>query len=183
LVVTRQGAGAFVAADAAHRPFRIAMDGLATIEELLDVMELRASVEVEAAALAASRGVPAACRRVGKALADIDAALRRGENAIDQDFAVHRAIAQATGNPQFVGFLEYLGRFIIPRQSIRVAVYRFEGQRAYFDIVQREHRAICAAIESGRAVAARKAMRQHLANSQARYRRLAAEAQASAKSS
>jgi len=178
LVITRQGAGAFVAPDATHRPFRLAVDGLATIEELLDVMELRAGVEVEAAGLAASRSVPAASRRVEKAFADIDAALRHGENAVDQDFAFHRAIAEATGNPQFVRFLEYLGRFIIPRQSIRVAAYRFEGQRAYFDTVQSEHRVICAAILSRDVIAARKAMRQHLANSQARYRRLAAEAQA-----
>jgi DNA-binding FadR family transcriptional regulator len=165
LVVTRQGAGAFVAADVERRPFRLALDGLPSIEEVLAVMELRASVEVEAAGLAASRGSPAARRRVGQALAAIDAAL-------------HRAIAAATGNPQFPHFLEYLGRFIIPRQSIRVAAHRPEGQRAYLETFQREHVAICTAIMAGEAGAAREAMRQHLGNSQARYRRLAAEAAA-----
>jgi len=109
-----------------------------------------------------------------QALGAIDAALVRGEPAIDEDFAFHRAIAAATGNPQFPHFLEYLGRFIIPRQSIRVAAHRPEGQRAYLETFQREHVVICDAIAEGDAAVAREAMRQHLGNSQARYRRLAA---------
>ncbi len=176
LVVTRQGAGAFVAPDADRRPFRLALDGLPSIAEVLEIMELRASVEVEAAVLAASRGSAKARRRIAQALARIDKALRRGEAAIEEDFAFHRAIAAATGNPQFPHFLEYLGRFIIPRQSIRVAAHRPEGQRAYLETFQREHVAICESILAGDAERARDAMRQHLGNSQARYRRLAAEA-------
>jgi GntR family transcriptional repressor for pyruvate dehydrogenase complex len=176
LIVTRQGAGAFVAADADRRPFHLALDGLPSIAEVLDVMELRASVEVEAAGLAAERGAAPARRRVAAALAAIDAALDRGESAIAEDFAFHRAIAAATGNPQFAHFLEYLGRFIIPRQSIRVAAHRPEGQRAYLETFQREHAAIAAAIVARDADAARAAMRGHLVNSQKRYRRLAQEA-------
>lgn len=178
LVVTRQGAGAFVASDIERRPFRLALDGLPSIEEVLDIMELRASVEVEAAGLAACRGTISSRRQVAEALADIDAALQRGGAAIEEDFAFHRAIAAATGNPQFPHFLEYLGRFIIPRQSIRVAANRPEGQRAYLETFQREHIAICEAVMEGDADAAREAMRQHLGNSQARYRLLAAEAAA-----
>jgi GntR family transcriptional regulator, transcriptional repressor for pyruvate dehydrogenase complex len=178
LVVTRQGAGAFVAADADRRPFHLAFDGLPSIAEVLEVMELRASVEVEAAGLAAERGSPAARRRVGTALAAIEDALDRGEAAIEEDFAFHRTIAAATGNLLFAHFLEYLGRFIIPRQSIRVAAHRPEGQRAYLETFQREHAAIAAAIAGRNGAAAREAMRLHLLNSQQRYRRLAAEARA-----
>ena len=176
LVITRQGAGAFVAADARRRPFRLMAEGLRSVEEVLQVMELRASVEVEAAGLAAARGTTSAHRRISKALAAIDAAIKRNESAVDEDFAFHGAIARATGNPQFVHFLEYLGRFIIPRQSIRVAAHRTGDQRAYLEMIQSEHAAIFRAIKSGDAVAAREAMRRHLSNSQARYRRLAAEA-------
>jgi len=179
LIVTRQGAGAFVAADADRRPFQLAIDGLPSIAEVLDVMELRASVEVEAAGLAAERAAPASQRRVASALKAIDTALDRGESAIAEDFAFHRAIAAATGNPQFAHFLEYLGRFIIPRQSIRVAAHRPEGQRAYLETFQREHAAIATAIAERDVDAARAAMRNHLTNSQVRYRRLAAEATAS----
>lgn len=176
LVVTRQGAGAFVAADADRRPFQLAFDGLPSIAEVLDVMELRASVEVEAAGLAAERGSPPARGRVAAALAAIDTALDRGESAIAEDFAFHRAIAAATGNAQFASFLEYLGRFIIPRQSIRVAAPHPEGQRAYLATFQQEHAAISTAILARDPAAAREAMRRHLVNSQERYRQLAAEA-------
>src|SRR5579863_351001 len=48
LVVTRQGAGAFVDRDAGRQPYSINPEGLPSIAEVLDVMELRASVESEA---------------------------------------------------------------------------------------------------------------------------------------
>ena len=62
LVVTRQGVGAFVASNA-RRPFRIDVDGLHTLREVLNVMELRTGIEVEAASLAAERGTPAQLRQ------------------------------------------------------------------------------------------------------------------------
>jgi len=183
LVMTRQGAGAFVAEDAGRRPFRLALGGLPSIAEALDIMELRQSVEVEAAGLAASRAVGSARRDIATALTTIDLAIGRGESAVDEDFAFHRAVAAATGNPQFPHFLEYLGHYIIPRQSIRVAAHRAEGQRAYLEMIQGEHRAICAAIEARDAAQASEAMRRHLANSRERYRRLAEAAEATPKQS
>lgn len=173
LVVTRQGAGVFVADDAGRRPFRLAGAAAPSLAEVLEVMELRGGIETEAAGLAAARAGAAARRLVGAALARIDAAIARGEDAVAEDFAFHRAIAEATGNPQFVRFLEYLGHFIIPRQSIRIAAHSGEDQRAYLEHIQGEHRAIVAAIEAGAPEGARDAMRRHLANSQDRYRRLA----------
>jgi DNA-binding FadR family transcriptional regulator len=176
LVMTRQGAGAFVAEDATRRPFRLALEGLPSLQSVLDVMELRAGIETESAALAAERATPAACDRIEGVLDTIDAAVLAGRNAADEDFAFHCAIAEATGNAQFAHFLAYLGRFIIPRQSVRVTATRLEGQQAYLEMIQGEHRAISDAIRSGDPAAAREAMRRHLSNSQARYRQLAAEA-------
>src|SRR5271168_1745285 len=54
LVVTRQGVGAFVAA-APRRPFRIEGGELHSLREVIEVMELRTGVEIEAAGLAAER--------------------------------------------------------------------------------------------------------------------------------
>src|SRR5512138_2792437 len=51
LVLTRQGVGAFVA-DHARRPFRIDPVKLHSLREVLEVMELRTGIEVEAAGLA-----------------------------------------------------------------------------------------------------------------------------------
>jgi DNA-binding FadR family transcriptional regulator len=173
LVETRQGVGAFVVRDVQRRPFRIDPDELRSIAEVVQVMELRTGVEVEAAGIAAERATAGARGRIAKAIAAIDAALARGEAAIDEDFAFHQAIAVATGNPHFTRFLEFLGRFLIPRQSVRIALKAGPDQRAYLQRIQAEHRAIAQAIAAGDVSSARRAMRRHLLGSRQRYQRLA----------
>ena len=61
-------------------------------------MELRLAVEVEAAALAAERANRRQVGAIRTAWRGIDRALHRGEGAVAEDFAFHRAIAEATGN-------------------------------------------------------------------------------------
>ncbi|MGH6922326.1 MAG: FadR/GntR family transcriptional regulator [Propylenella sp.] len=170
LVATRQGVGAFVVDDAEPRPFSLAPGGLGSIDEVLDLMELRTAVETEAAGLAAERATQRDIRALETALTTIDDALDRGELAIEQDFAFHRAIAKATGNAHFLRFLEFLGRYIIPRQSVRVAP---PDSRSYLTTIQGEHRDIVAEIASHSVSGAQNAMRRHLTNSRRRYAKLA----------
>jgi DNA-binding FadR family transcriptional regulator len=176
LVMTRQGSGAFVAADPSRIPFRIESDGLGSIDDVLNVMELRLAIEVEAAALAAERATPQQLSTIDRSLAAIDAALAKGDAAVTEDFDLHRAIAEATGNPQFVQFLAFLGRHVIPRQSIRSTLVSGTEQRSYMDVIQREHARIAAAIHAHDGAEARRAMRAHLSKSLDRYRKLAEQA-------
>ena len=172
LVVTRQGVGAFVPENA-RRPLRIEVDRLSPLRAVLDVMELRTGIEIEAAGLAAERASAAQVASIVDCLDAIEAALARGEDAIREDLALHCSIADATGNPQFRRFLEHLGRFIIPRQTIRGGPGL--PKRAYSQTFQGEHRDIVQAIRAGAVARARAAMRRHLVNSRKRYRRLAAK--------
>ena len=174
LVVTRQGVGAFVA-DLTRRPFRIDLGGLRSLREMLDVMELRTGIEVEAAGLAAERAIGSQINEIARACAAIDSIIARGGSAADEDFAFHSAIAAATGNPQFLRFLEYLGRHIIPRQSIRIAASPMADRSAYLRMIQKEHLEILNAIRASAPIKARAAMRRHLFRSRARYRKLAAK--------
>ena|SRR5436190_571500 len=173
LVLTRQGVGAFVAENV-RRPFRIDFDESSSLREVLNVMELRTGMEIEAAGLAADRVSAAALKKIVDCFDAIDAAIERGEMAVDQDFAFHCAIADATGNPQFRRFLEYLGRFIIPRQTIwgRSAPVL---SRTHLDMFQKEHRQILQAIRNRAVTKARTAMREHLLNSRRRHQKLADE--------
>ena len=171
LVVTRQGVGAFVADG---QPFRIHGEDLHSLREIIQVMELRTGIEVEAAGLAAERASAGDVARIGQAYRAIEQALRRGDSAVDQDFAFHCRIAEATGNPQFVRFLQYLGRFIIPRQTVRVTLGSPKERQAYLQRIQKEHEAIMRAIRAHAVQAARAAMQRHLLNSRKRYRKLAA---------
>jgi GntR family transcriptional repressor for pyruvate dehydrogenase complex len=180
LVVTRQGAGAFVASDESRVPFRLAPEGLRSIEDVLQVMELRLAIEIEAAAIAARRAGAAAIAVIGNALQAIDRAIDNGEGAVNEDFAFHRAIAAATGNPRFLEFLEFLGRHVIPRQSIRAMIGDAEQQRRYLRRIQREHARIFEALRAGRPAEARQAMRTHLTRGLERYRQIAALSAAAA---
>jgi DNA-binding FadR family transcriptional regulator len=173
LVTTRQGVGAFVAHGALRPPFHLETEGLRSIAEVVHVMELRMGVEVEAAGLAAERARSTRIEAVAEALKAIDRAIERNELGVTEDFAFHHAVAAATGNPQFPRFLEFLGRYIIPRQSIRVEA---PSLRDYLETIQAEHRAILEAIRAGSVDRARRAMRRHLLRSRDRYRRLAASA-------
>jgi GntR family transcriptional regulator, transcriptional repressor for pyruvate dehydrogenase complex len=173
LVVTRQGVGAFVA-DHVRRPFRVDFDERSPLHEVINVMELRTGVEAEAAGLAAQRASTTQVKKIADRYAAIQAAIDRGNNAVDQDFAFHCEIADATGNPQFRRFLEYLGRFIIPRRTVwgRSAP---PTKREQLDLFQQEHALILAAIRDHAVAEARDAMQRHLINSRARYKTLAAE--------
>lgn len=173
LVVTRRGSGAYVATNPTASPFRITAPQLDRIGDILDVMELRLAVEVEAAALAAERASRKQLAAIRAALRGIDRALRGGDGAVAEDFAFHRAIAEATGNQQFPRFLAFLGSHVIPRQSVRLSVDTPAERRAYLERIQHEHVRIVAGISDGDPAEARRAMREHLMRSLERYRNLA----------
>jgi DNA-binding FadR family transcriptional regulator len=176
LVFTRQGVGAFVA-DRVRRPFRVDFDENSPLREVLNVMELRTGVEVEAAGLSAERATPPQVKKIVDRYRAIQAAIERGDNAVDEDFAFHCAIADSTGNPQFRRFLEYLGRFIIPRRTVWGSA-RPAARRSDLETFQREHKEILDAIRGGSAEGARAAMQRHLLNSRGRYELIAAEQRA-----
>ena len=176
LVITRQGVGAFVA-DYVRRPFRVDFDERSPLRDVLNVMELRTGVEVEAAGLAAERASPAQIKKIADCFAAINAEIAKGGSAVDQDFAFHCEIAEATSNPQFRRFLEYLGRFIIPRRT----VWRGSAsptKRRQLALFQQEHEQILNAIRGHAPAQARSAMQRHLSNSRARYEKLVAESAA-----
>jgi len=178
LVVTRQGVGAFVSAEPQRAPFRIDPERMQSLEDILKVMELRLGVEIESAGLAAERASRAQVRAIAAALDAIDRAAAGGKTAVDEDLALHRAIAEATGNAEFSRFLQFIGRHLIPRRTVSGLPEQMGGRRAYLALIQEEHRRIYQAIESRDPKGAREAMRRHLTRSLERYRRLAAQRKA-----
>lgn len=175
LVITRQGVGAFVSAEPQRAPFRIEPERLQSIDDVLNVMELRLGVEIESAGLAAERASKADVKAIGAALNAIEAAVTANASAVDEDLAFHRAIALATGNPEFARFLQFIGRHLIPRRTVSGLPDRMGGRRAYLALIQEEHRRIYDAVAAGDPKAARDAMRRHLTRSLDRYRKLGSE--------
>jgi GntR family transcriptional repressor for pyruvate dehydrogenase complex len=174
LVITRQGLGAFVASELQQRPFRFEPEDLKSGTDVLQILELRMSLEIEASGLAAARRTAADLARIEAELKAIDRAIEEGDSAVEADFRFHLAIFASAQNRYFPQFLEFLGHFIIPRQRINVTS-ESEAQRSqYLRRIQSEHVAIFHAIRDANPAAACRAARRHLANSLARYREIRA---------
>jgi DNA-binding FadR family transcriptional regulator len=133
------------------------------------------AVESEAAAIAGERATSIQIKAIREAQRVFSRAISSGERAIKEDFAFHQAIALATQNSRFVEFLEFLGRLIIPRQSIRPFEGNPDSLRKYLGRIEKEHEAIFHAIAAHSPNKAREAMRGHLLKSRERYRELASK--------
>lgn len=171
-VETRHGVGTFVIALREAEPtFRIAPEDFATLAEVISLLELRISLESEAASLAAQRRGEASLAAMGAALAAFDAAIHADSDAVPSDFEFHMEVARATGNRHFADLMTYLGTMIIPRTRLKTAGDAPEDRLAYLERVHHEHESIYRAVRDRDAEAARAAMRTHLANSCERLRR------------
>jgi GntR family transcriptional repressor for pyruvate dehydrogenase complex len=171
LVVSRQGSGVFVADHRASQAFRIISDEARSLTEIENVLQLRLAVEVEAAAIAAEKRSDEDLAQMRRWLDSMDASISAGDAAIEADFAFHRSISAATGNPYFERFMHSLGSAIIPPRSIRPQSETPEQRRLYLEQIQAEHRRIYQAIERGNAETARFALREHLEGSRERHRK------------
>lgn len=171
LVQTRHGIGTFAQAGSEPATFRIAPEDFSTVADVIALLELRISLETEAAGLAAMRRTAQDLERMEAALHTFDHAVLASSDAVPADFQFHLDVARATGNRHFEDLMTYLGTMIIPRTRINTANAAPEGRSAYLQRVHMEHENIYQAIRAGDADAARAAMRTHLSNSRERLRR------------
>ncbi|MGD1877004.1 MAG: FadR/GntR family transcriptional regulator [Kiloniellaceae bacterium] len=181
LVQPRQGVGVFVLAPVAPDS-ELPLLTLPTrkISDIIESLELRTAVEVEAAGLAAARCSPAQEAEIHSRLKDFEARVRAGEPTAAEDFAFHVAVAEAANNQRFKEFLAFLGRRTIPRAQLREAAGGAIEPLASDERLYREHCDIFEAILARDPDGAREAMRRHLAGSMTRYRALMRPAAAGA---
>lgn len=173
LVETRHGVGTFVVGLGEGSAFRISPDQLGTLQDVIEVLELRIGVETESAALAAVRRTPENLEALRNALKAFFAAVEEGRDAVGPDFQFHLEIARATQNHHFIDLMGTLGGMMIPRARLEPPGPLTPEREAYLRRVNSEHESIVDAITRQDPEAARAAMRTHLANSRERRRRLA----------
>ncbi|WP_414472670.1 FadR/GntR family transcriptional regulator [Microvirga sp. M2] len=171
LVIPRQGIGVFVSERTRLLPFEFDAKSEGALADILSILELRLSVELEGAALAAERrntrqlqAIKARLKDIAKEISDAQGDGGRG------DFEFHLAIARATNNPYFEKFLSFIGPQIIPRIRMSSLQTQRVSDQEYHATLQKEHVAIVEAIADRNANAARDAMRAHLSGSLERYR-------------
>jgi GntR family transcriptional regulator, transcriptional repressor for pyruvate dehydrogenase complex len=169
-VATQQGVGAFVLQRSTWPTLPAEETNPDLLREIINVLELRIALEVEASALAAQRRNSVQLDRMRAALDRIAAMIGASEDAVAPDLDFHQTVAEATGNSHFTHLFRYLGALLIPRA--RVPTFRFNASdpAEYLLRVNREHEEIFQAIERKDSDAARSAMRLHLSNSRERLR-------------
>lgn len=169
LVASRQGAGVFVISDGAGPDGAFQNVDTDKISSIIEMLELRAAVEIEAAGLAARRRSAAQEDAIFRACAAMEALIAKGAPSVPGDYAFHVAVAAATNNPRFAEFLDLTGLGSIPRAGLQEAR---PAATPYLAQIVAEHRAIADAIAAGDEPRAKAAMRTHLEGSQQRYRNM-----------
>ena len=160
LLRSRQGSGVFVSATPQHQPLAFDPTVPESMQAVVQVVELRRVLEGEMAALAAQRATRSQLAGLRRALAAIDAASDAGRDGVAEDLEFHRAIGEATGNPQFNRLLTFLEQYL--REAMRVTKGNEARRQDFMEQVRSEHRAIVDAIAARDADAARDCAARHL---------------------
>lgn len=177
LVETRHGIGTFVLDTPSTTGLRIDPATIGTLRDVLSILELRISLEVESAGLAAMRRTPEQLAAMRAFLDSLQQSAALSSEAAVSDFQFHLQIAEATGNRYFTDIMNHLGTAIIPRSRLNSARLAHDDQPHYQQRLGREHEQIYDAIARQDAESARAAMRLHLTNSRERLRQAHEEAE------
>ena len=174
LVQSRQGSGVYVAEHPAIAPLEFAAPdrGQAMSKTALThMLELRRSLEAEAATRAAQRASAADVRQIKQSVRALAQAVRAGQSGVEEDLQFHRSIAMAAHNPFLTSTLDYLAQFL--RGAIGVTRANEARRGDFSEQVRAEHAAIVEAIASADPAAASRAAGLHMDNAVTRIEQAA----------
>lgn len=140
------------------------------IGDVLDFIEFRIGVEIEAAALAAERRIEVHLLHMAQAMSQFRQHKQDNSLASGADRAFHRAIAEATNNNRFSMFIDDMGERLIPRRMLNPSFVDEQARLQFLDMIEIEHQQIFEAISDRKPDDARVAMRRHLEDGRRRYR-------------
>ncbi|WP_191236842.1 FadR/GntR family transcriptional regulator [Cobetia marina] len=169
LVETRRGVGTTVLRNTLAESSPAKQISATTVEDILEVLELRLILEPEAARLAALRYDENDQRTLESLHADFLNPRATQSHSGSQDFAFHRAIIKATHNPFFERFYEPLSDSVIPRSKLLSTDIDIEAAQRYLYLVHEEHTRILESILNRDGEGAHAAMFQHLRRARDMY--------------
>ncbi|TIV44509.1 MAG: FadR family transcriptional regulator, partial [Mesorhizobium sp.] len=162
---SQQGRGAFVADATNATVLTIDYETLQRADSFRNLFELRGMLEVQIAALAATRRSDADIVAMEQALDGMRTAPYGSVAWLKNDLGFHRAVAEATQNP-------YMGQFLVfVSERVRESILAAGNQQKSDDMARTtlgEHERILAAIKAGDAKGASSAMTRHLAGAASR---------------
>lgn len=129
-------------------------------DNLHDLAEIRAEIEVWAARRAAERGSPEQVREVERAFAVMSQPGRPVRHKAEDDLNFHMTVAKASCSAVYMHLMSVLGEIL--EQMFTYHRYTLQIGPRYDRLLLDQHRAICAAIGARDGDAAAKAMADHL---------------------
>ncbi|MFJ4457914.1 FadR/GntR family transcriptional regulator [Pseudomonas sp. NPDC089392] len=170
LVETHHGVGTFVLDMPAPESFNVGPATIRLLSDVLDLLEFRLSLEVQAAGMAAERATPQALEELHQALEALMQGPEKSGSTTNADFQFHLKIAKAADNQYLIDIMKHLGTKMIPRTRMNSAYTGQSNRSTYLAGINAEHQQIFDAIASRQVEAARAAMYLHLSNSRMRLR-------------
>jgi len=168
LVEARQGSGVFVTGSRPEKNPGIFSEDIASLASTLELFEVRAPLEIEAAGIAAMRRSVAQELAIQSALEHFNTSIAQSRSPVDADLELHMTIAGATNNRFYADALIFLARRTVSRPQ---APQDPSGSgKDYWATVSAEHARIVSAISDQNPELAREEMRRHLSASIKRYR-------------
>lgn len=159
VVMARQGSGTYVQRSPSQRVAELTARH--SLHEVLQVMELRMALEELSARLAARNRTEEQLRAIEQARQALGEAFPRDVAAREADYAFHRAIAVASGNPLLVEALDQLSERVKGGMNVTLSLTRDASAQRQARVLD-EHDRIVHAIRVGDAESASIAMRYHL---------------------
>ena len=161
----RRGAGSFVKSRPSDR--MLAFMPMADLPSTLGTYEVRFVLEAETARLAAARRSPTEMAGIDEALDHLRRALLSSAPAHEEDWQLHRAISEATGNDAFVAIFDQLQEGVMRILRAGVDISRARPPHV-IEAMMEEHDAIVDAIRTQDGDGAALAMRWHLSQGRKR---------------
>lgn len=163
VIDARRGVGAFIAVTDRRRAFRISPECFEKRQQLRKLLQLRTSVQADAAALAAVERSTSELRAMRGWLdtmaESVSADDASAEQWVDAEAGLYRAITEASGNEYFVEFVGMIDAKVMDNLRSVVVKNAMVAERG--DAVLAEHAAVVDAIQAGEADGARDATRSH----------------------
>lgn len=168
IVYARRGSGSYVKQRPPQQLVRFAAS--ADIAGLLRGFEARVALEPEVAGLAAERASEEHLAAIEAAFAALESAFHEGRSGRDEDFAFHRAVAEATGNELFPVLLDSMRDFVLGSMEVALRLTSVGSDERRARVIA-EHRQIVDAIASKDRAGARLFMNYHLVQARSRLTR------------
>ena len=157
LLETRPGSGTYVTRNLPNFIVeQVEWSALLRKHELLELYEVRAPLEIQAAVLASERASPDDVERLELAVRDLESSGEDVDRRVEADLAFHDIIAEVARNQVLSQLLSILRHLVL--ESIRLST---EATGVSMSTVK-EHRAILLAIKARDSKETRQAMAHHL---------------------